>query len=181
MESLPLVLIAIVAPMGAIDVFYFHIYKFRLHARAESWTETLTHVFRGVFLGLFTLLITAATPHGAWFWVGAALIAADVLNNLADIIVEPKARAAFGGLPPAEYVMHMIGGSVSGAVALGYLLIFGPYAGLPTELAAPAHPVWLMINGYVIAFSAFAIAAVETSLMARSILRRTRVGTRVAA
>jgi len=180
MESLPLILVAIVAPLGAIDVLYFHIYKFRLHARAASWAETLTHIVRSALIGLFALLVANADPQGAWFWVGGLLIVGDVVNNLIDVLLEPAARAELGGLPPAEYAIHMIGGSMSGAIALAYFLLLWSNAAMPTALAASPHPAWLVLNGNLIAVGSFLIGGAEAALMARAMLRA-RVGDRVAA
>ena len=171
MTDLPLWILSIAAPLGAFDVLYFHMYRFRLHDRPASWAETATHVLRGLLIGGFAFLLANYQPQGAWFWLGAALIVGDTLNNIADVVLEPKAREALGGLPPAEYLIHVVGATVSGLIGATYLLAFWPMAALPTALAPAALPAWLAVNGNLIAFGAVAIALTEATLMARSMLR----------
>jgi|GEM_PF-6272107 hypothetical protein len=39
MTTLPLILLAIAAPIGAVDMLYFHLWKFRLFASPDARTS----------------------------------------------------------------------------------------------------------------------------------------------
>ncbi len=168
----PLAIMSVAAPLAAIDVLYFHIYKFRLHAHRASQLETVTHLMRALLFGIAAFLLTHHEPHGAWFWAITGLVAADFLNNLADVILEPKSRAALGGLPPLEYVIHIVGATASGVIAGVWVIGAWPLASLPTELAPPGDvPAWLATNGHGLYAGAAAMLIGEAALLIRALLR----------
>jgi hypothetical protein len=166
--TLPLTILAVAAPLGAIDVLYFHLWKFRLHARRASRAETLTHLLRGVLIAAGAYVMARFEPHGAWFWAIAALFALDFVNNLADVVLEPSSRASLGGVPPAEYALHIAGATLTGAVAAAFLAQADRLAGLPTELAT-SHGLSAMLstNGVIIAVGAGLLTLFEGALLVR--------------
>ena len=168
----PLAIMSFVAPIAAIDVLYFHLYKLRLYAHRTSQLETVTHLIRALLFGAAALLLTHREPHGAWFWVITGLAAADLLNNLADVILEPRSRAPLGGLPPLEYVIHIVGATASGVIAGAWAIGAWPLAALPTELAPPGEvPGWLAANGHALYAGAAAMLVGEATLLIRAMLR----------
>ena len=48
--KLTLFILLTAGPIGATDVIYFHLYKFRLYARPQSFREELTHIGRGTVI-----------------------------------------------------------------------------------------------------------------------------------
>lgn len=171
-----LLVMSIVAPLAAIDVLYFHLYRFKLYAHAGSRAETITHLLRGALFGAGALLMTRYETRGAWFWVVAAVIALDLANNIADVSLEPKSRAALGGLPPLEYLIHIVGATASGAIGALWIALGHPLAALPTELAPQTTlPGWLSTNGYLLATGALAMLVGEAALMACSMARQRAV------
>jgi hypothetical protein len=168
----PLAIMSAVAPIAAIDVLYFHVYKFRLYAHRASRLETVTHLMRVLLFGATAFLLTHHEPHGAWYWAITGLAAADFLNNLADVILEPRSRAPLGGLPPLEYVIHIVGATGSGVIAGVWAIGAWPLAALPTELAPPGEvPAWLATNGHALYFGAVAMLIGEAALLFRAMLR----------
>ena len=169
----PLVIMSIVAPLGALDVLYFHLYKFRLHARRASRLETVTHLARGALFAAVAFVFARYEPHGSWYWVVVALVGLDFLNNVADVLLEPKSRASLGGLPPAEYAIHIIGATASGVIGATWVIVGRPLAALPTALAPPPEmPGWLATNAHVLYIGAIAMMLGETALMIRAMPRR---------
>jgi hypothetical protein len=161
-----------VGPIGALDVLYFHIYKFRLYSHRASRFETLTHLMRGLLFTATAFMLTRYEPHGAWFWVITGFAAADFVNNFVDVILEPRSRAALGGLPPWEYVVHIVGATASGVIAGVWVIGAWPLASLPTELASPGEmPAWLVTNGHVLYSSAVVMTLGEATLLTRAIFR----------
>jgi hypothetical protein len=168
----PLAIMSIAAPLAAIDVLYFHLYKFRLHAQPSSQLETVTHLMRVLLFGAAAFFLTHYEPRGAWFWVITGIAAADFLNNLADVLLEPRSRAPLGGLPPLEYVIHIVGATASGVIAGAWVIGGLPLASLPTELAPPGDvPSWLATNGHALYAGAAAMLLGEGALLIRARLR----------
>jgi hypothetical protein len=168
----PLAIMSAVAPIAAIDVLYFHLYKFRLYAHRASQLETVTHLARALLFGAAAFLLARGEPHGAWFWVIAGLAAADFGNNVADVLLEPRSRAPLGGLPPLEYAIHIVGATASGVIAGAWVIGGWPLASLPTELAPPGEvPAWLAANCHALYAGAAAMLLGEAALLIRAVLR----------
>jgi hypothetical protein len=165
----PLILMSIAAPLGAFDVLYFHIYKYRLYRHRHSLLENITHFVRGLLFATVAFLLTRYEPLGTWYWVVAGLIALDFSNNVADVILEPRSRAPLGGLPPLEYVIHIIGSMFSGLIGATWVLVGAPLADAPTALA-PAHdlPAWLVLNGHMLYIGAILMFLFELTLLIRA-------------
>src|SRR6266849_10803982 len=99
--NLTLWILLTAGPIGATDVIYFHLYKFRLYARPQSFREELTHIGRGAAIPILFALLLVGQAQGALFCLVVALFAFDTLNSLIDVMVEPASRAPIG-VPPAE-------------------------------------------------------------------------------
>jgi len=170
-QNLTLLLLAIIAPVGALDAMYFHVWKFKLASRPESRNETATHIFRSLTLGIVALTVAFYQPAGAWFWLIAGLLGLDFANNLIDAFLEGDSRRDLGGVPQAEYLIHIAGATWVGAAALSFLVHGWTAAFLPTALMAPeaAVPFALQANAVVIGIGSFALAALETALIAKSL------------
>jgi hypothetical protein len=165
----PLVMMAVVGPIGAFDVLYFHLWKFRLASRADSRAETLTHVARGLLVGTVVWTLAHFEAHGAWFWALAVALVFDFLNNVADVALEPDSRAALGGLPRVEYLIHILGATADGAVAATVLVLGWGLSRLSTALVpASPLPLWLVIDADATAVGGWALAVFETALLARA-------------
>lgn len=164
---LPLYILLIAAPAGAIDVLYFHIWKFRLYARPQSSREQGLHLVRDLLApSIFTALLVGR-PEGACFWLVAALFAADMINSLIDVIVEPASRAPTG-VPPAELVLHFIGTTAMGAAWATFMAAGWVTRNAPATLRANTdiqQPIVLLAwSGLAIAL---AILLLETALFLR--------------
>lgn len=110
-------LLCVFALLGAFDVGYFHLYRFRLYRVPSSRGAHLTHVVRaGLFIAALSWAMVVKA-EGA-FSLGLPLIMlVDFVNAMADVLLEPSSRSRLGGLPPLEYAMHMAAMFVSGAIA----------------------------------------------------------------
>ncbi|MGH9419908.1 MAG: hypothetical protein ACRD3J_08045 [Thermoanaerobaculia bacterium] len=164
---LTLFILLATGPVGAIDVLYFHIWKFRLYTRPQSAKEQVAHLVRDLVApSIFTFLLIGR-PEGACFWFVAALFAADTINSLIDTMLEPASRAPIG-VPPAELALHFIGASAMGAAWATFMMsgwvtrnapaVLRPDTGLPRAI------VLLAWSGVAIAF---AILLLETTLFVR--------------
>jgi hypothetical protein len=172
--DIALFVLLVAGPIGAIDVIYFHLWKFRLFERPESVKEEITHIIRGFVAPTATGILLLGSPHGLWFWTVAALFALDALNSLLDVIFEPGSRAP-RGVPPSELAIHFLGVSFMGA-AWALYMVLGWNAGYdPTAIMPRTHgfvPDWAITLGYLAVAAAFALVIFETSLFLRAIARR---------
>ena len=168
--ALPLLLMSIAGPFGALDVVLFHLWKFRLYSRPSARAETITHILRGVTFAIGAYLLATFRVSGAWFWWVGALFAFDFVNNLIDAALESRSRAELGGLPTAEYVVHIIGSTFAGAITIAFFTTSWANRSGPSELISNHGllPNWLIVNGQILAASAAVLTAVELGLFLRS-------------
>lgn len=94
--------------LGAVDLFYFHIWKYKLHTRPESRYEHKLHMlfaFLMVPVGFFLYY----QNFGGWaLWAGVFFVVAALATELADVFSENDSRASIGGLSTAEYSLHVV-------------------------------------------------------------------------
>ena len=120
-----LVLLGIALTVGALDGLYFHLWKFRLYARPASQTEHLTHTIRAWLLA--PMIWFAFVSPNLWALIG--VVAVDSLVVLTDVSIENASRSELGGMPTAEYLVHVISASFhSAAVALAIAFWWEPRA-----------------------------------------------------
>lgn len=171
--TVPLAIIVVAAPLGALDVLYFHVWKFRLYARLSARAEVMTHIVRSVLVGSTVLLLVTRELHGAWVVGMVGVFALDLVNDLADTALEKDSRREFGGLPRSESMIHIAGSTLAGAAGGAYLMAAWPLASMPTALVAiDGLPDWLVWSGWLTALGAFAIAALKTVLVVRTSLAK---------
>lgn len=155
-------LLTLASLVGAFDVLYYHLYRFRLYRRPGSTAEELTHLVRGaVFVGFVAGLMVGPEAR-PWMVV---LLLLDVANTVADVLLERRSRAGMGGLPTGEYLVHVLGSSLVGAAAASFFL-----AG---DRAAPLQGVDVLRAAGTIALGA-ALWLVESWLFACSLHARSR-------
>lgn len=172
--DIPLMILLSAGPLGALDVIYFHLWKFRLYERPESVKEEITHLMRGFLVPVISGILLFGHPEGNWFWFVAALFAFDTLNSLLDVVFEPSSRAP-RIVPRTELAIHFTGITAMGAAWAVYMFV-----GWNTRLSATAlrphgegHLPALMLGlGYLALAGAFALVIVEATLFARALLKR---------
>lgn len=131
------------ALLGAFDTLYYHEYKLRLPHGDHTQIELRLHAVRDFCYAVIIASLGFVTWQGAWAWVLAAILLAEIVITLWDFVEEDKVRK----LPPGERCAHAIMGIVYGAF-LAYLvpdlwrwsqqpLGFGPsYHGIPAWILA---------------------------------------------
>lgn len=136
--STALWVLLVLAPIGAIDVIYYHLIRFRLFERDASVAEELTHLVRQTCFIVVVALLAMGTPGPLARGVLLVLLAIDLVDSGLDVLLEPRSRAALGGLPAGEYFLHFVGTFGSGLASAAYLLEYGrPFAAAPLWMVAP--------------------------------------------
>lgn len=92
--------------LGFYDGVFLHLYKYRLHARAESKNEHISHTVRALLFPAILYFIFL-NPSTLGFGIGLAFVALDILTLTADAYMEGDSRKFMGGLPRWEYIVHL--------------------------------------------------------------------------
>jgi hypothetical protein len=159
--STTLIVLCGIAPVGALDVLYYHLYRFRLFEREASVAEEITHLVRQACFVSIVALLAAGAPSVAADRALLALFAIDLVSSATDVALEPRSRAPLGGLPPGEYFLHFLGTFGSSAAAATYVFERG-------SVLAPA-PMWQSVPVIV---TGTVLLAIEAGLFLRAVLRR---------
>ena len=102
--------------LGSLDIGYFHLYRFRLYKVRMSRWEHVTHLVRELLFMAVFFWVMFVKAQGPIALILPALLLFDLLNSVADVLLEPKSRLSLGGLPSGEYLVHMTSMFVSGAI-----------------------------------------------------------------
>ena len=94
--------------VAGFDGIYFHFYKYKLYARAESLYEHKMHTVSAVLFIPVVALLFAGNFAGVLLWLGVLFILAETVIEIADVLSERDSRASIGGLSPAEYATHVL-------------------------------------------------------------------------
>ena len=90
--------------LGILDIVINHELLAKLPKRADTTSEEALHATREtIFAVLFACLAWYAW-HGAWVWLIAGLLLAEVIVSARDVIVEGDTRV----LPVPERVLHLL-------------------------------------------------------------------------
>lgn len=139
MREAALLVLVVFTLIASIDGFYFHLFRYRLYARAECRREHLLHTWNAVLFPFTLVPVFAATVTGAWLWAAVALFAATFVIESFDVFTEGDSRRALGGLTPTEYWMHF---AMSG-LRWGYTAL--AFASVPlTAWGAPTSFAWIV-------------------------------------
>lgn len=118
--NLPVTILTVVGTVGAVDVLYFHLYRFRLWEQPSAVVEEVTHLARHViFLALLATLAGGVESAAVDRWV-IALFVLDLINSAMDILYEPESRKPLGGLPGPESLIHVLSSFGLGVAAMSY-------------------------------------------------------------
>ena len=142
----PLVLLFLFGSVGAVDVIYDHLYRYRLYAHASSLTEHLSHTLGilGLILTLTMLVFMEMGRLGFTLFLGVQAFL--VIITLWDVSMEHASRAPLGGLSTHEYLLHTVifllhGAFLWAVIANAADLIHG--AGVGTLRWPPLAPLLL--------------------------------------
>ena len=89
------------------DAVYFHFWKYRLHTHPASTYEHKLHTIRAVAFPFIIYLLYAHNFAGIYLWFGAFVVIADLIVLGLDVHAEFESRENLGGLPRAEYLIHI--------------------------------------------------------------------------
>src|SRR5262249_18846744 len=103
--------------LGATDIVLFHSVSHGIRKHADSKAELWIHSLRGPLYATLFLALPNMSLTGGWVSALYVLLVMDVVITVVDFAVEGASREKLGGLPPGEYVLHMLIGTTFGAFA----------------------------------------------------------------
>lgn len=162
-------LLSLASLLGAVDVLYFHVYRFRLYRQPGSGKEQFTHLVRAAIFLAVVAIVAFSSGSPIARYVLLALAALDVVNNIADVSFEKRSRAPLGGLPTGEYVLHIVGTFLIGLATAS--IVFESSAEGFTPL--PDEPFFRWRAAAMVA-GGIALLGIETGLWVRAMTSRAR-------
>lgn len=93
--------------VALVDGTYFHIWKYKLYMRPESFWEHVTHTLNAALFPPTVFLLLYRNVAGRALWLAVVVIAADMAVESWDVLIERASRASLGGLTPIEYLCHV--------------------------------------------------------------------------
>jgi len=93
--------------VGTVDLFYYHIWKYKLHARPESRYEHKLHMAFAFIMVPLAYFLYYQDFGGYALWAAAFFVAAALGIEMLDVFTEGDSRASVGGLSTGEYSIHV--------------------------------------------------------------------------
>ena len=152
--------------LGAVDLFYFHIWKYNLHTRPESRYEHKLHMAFAFLMVPVALLLYYQNLGGIGLWAAVIAVVAALSTEMLDVLSENDSRASLGGLSTGEYAIHV-------AVTILKVASFAfMFASKPTSAWDIASPVSLGSYGWMgemmalkVAIGSFLVAILHIALL----------------
>lgn len=94
--------------LGAVDLFYFHIWKYKLHTRRESRYEHKLHMAFAFLMVPVALLLYYQNLGSIGLWAALYFVVAALVTELLDVFSENDSRSSVGGLSKGEYALHVV-------------------------------------------------------------------------
>lgn len=135
-------LLAILGVIGAFDTFYYHEWRARLPAQARTMgAELKLHAARDFFYAAIFGTLPWVAWHGAWAYVFAGILLAEIALTMWDFIVESIVRKPIGDVYWGERVTHNFMGIIYGAMIALIAPTLWHWSSLPTALTAVTYDV----------------------------------------
>ncbi len=93
--------------VGAVDLFYYHIWKYKLHTRPASRYEHKLHMTFAFLMVPIGFLLYYRDVGGIALWAAVFFVAAALATEMLDVFSEGDSREDLGGLTTGEYSLHV--------------------------------------------------------------------------
>lgn len=139
--------------VGAVDLFYFHLWKYKLHTRPESLYEHKLHMAFAFLMVPVAFLLYYQDFGGYALWAGTFFVAAALGVEMLDVFSEGDSRASLGGLTTGEYSLH-VAATIFKAASFAFI-----FAAKPLSAWSPDSPLVLGSYGAIGALTAIKVMA----------------------
>ena len=93
--------------VGTVDLFYYHIWKYKLHTRPESRYEHKLHMAFAFIMVPLAYFLYYQDFGGYALWAAVLFVVAALGTEMLDVFTEGDSRASIGGLSTGEYSIHV--------------------------------------------------------------------------
>jgi hypothetical protein len=93
--------------VGTVDLFYYHIWKYKLHTRPESRYEHKLHMAFAFLMVPLAYFLYYQNAGGWALWAAAFFVVAALSTEMFDVFSEGDSRASLGGLSSGECSIHV--------------------------------------------------------------------------
>ena len=136
-------LLFLLGVLGGIDVLFFHSIAHGIRHHSNSRTELILHSFRGPVYAFLFLSIPNLLLRGTFWWILVGILAIDFVITVLDFLVERRSREMLGGLPTAEYILHLLMAILFGALVTAIWLQTSSWSNGPSSIMySPAKVFW---------------------------------------
>lgn len=122
--------------LGAVDLFYYHIWKYKLHRRPESRYEHKLHMAFAFLMVPVAMLLYYQNLGGIALWAAVFFVVAALGTEILDVFSENDSRASLGGLSTGEYALHVV---LTILKVASFAFMFAAKPAAAWELASPMH------------------------------------------
>lgn len=120
--------------VGSVDLFYYHIWKYKLHTRQESRYEHKLHMVFAFLMVPIAFLLYYQDLGGYALWAAVFFVVAALGTEMLDVFTENDSRASLGGLTTGEYSIH-VAATILKVASFAFMFAAKPAAAW--ELSAP--------------------------------------------
>ncbi|OHT87161.1 hypothetical protein [Mycobacterium syngnathidarum] len=152
---------------GGIDVVLVHLVLLRLHASDTTFYEHQLHTLHAAFAVASVFLLFFFNFGGILLWLTVALVVVWFGVEVLDMFAEKNSRAAAGGLPSYEYVLHILTSGLRFAfvalvLAAKPLVAWNPGTSV---LLHPPMPPWVRLVAAAVTLGGIGVVALHIWLM----------------
>ncbi|HEX6278753.1 MAG TPA: hypothetical protein VFZ49_01940 [Pyrinomonadaceae bacterium] len=105
--TLGLIFLNLFMLVGTVDLFYYHIWKYKLHTRPQSRYEHKLHMAFAFLMVPIAYLLYYQDLGGYGLWAAVFFVVAALTTEMLDVFTEGDSRASLGGLTTGEYSIHV--------------------------------------------------------------------------
>lgn len=123
--------------VGAVDLFYFHLRKYKLHTRPESRYEHKLHMAFAFVMVPLAYFLYYQDFGGYALWAAVLFVGSALGVEMLDVFSEEDSRASLGGLTTGEYSLH-VAATILKVASFAFM-----FAAKPASAWSPESPLVL--------------------------------------
>lgn len=118
--------------VGAVDLFYFHLWKYKLHTRPESRYEHKLHMAFAFVMVPLAYFLYYQDFGGYALWAAVLFVGAALGVEMLDVFSEGDSRASLGGLTTGGYSLH-VAATILKVASFAFMFAAKPLSAWSTE------------------------------------------------
>jgi hypothetical protein len=152
--------------VGAVDLFYFHLWKYQLHTRPESRYEHKLHMLFAFLMVPVSYFLYFQNSGGYELWAAVLFVGAALAVEMLDVFAEGDSRASVGGLTTGEYSLH-VAATIFKVASFAFIFATKPAAAwsLESPLVLGSYGAMAELMSVKIMIGSFAMGLLHLALL----------------